>query len=184
VGGKKMNRVTVFLVAALAAAAVVPAEAGLKIYVNLGNGLWADYPDSKITIRPSDVIKIGIIDVDGTGGTGSMALGIAVGAASGSLDISQAVLSQGVSAELTAGGAEQVGMQSPFVSISNITPQGAGGWLIQDTLFHCDGPGDVTIALVDNNGNIIDAQVIHQTPEPATMLLLGLGGLLLRKVRA
>jgi len=179
-----MNKWTVLILAAMAAAACVPAEAGLKIYVNIGNGLWADYPDSKITIHPSDVIQVGIIDTDGTGGTGDLALGIAVGAASGSLDIIQAVLSEGVSAVLTTSGAEQWGMQSPFVSLTNTTPQGAGGWLIQKMLFHCDGPGDVTIALVDNNGNIVDAQVIHQTPEPATLVLLGLGGLVLRKVRA
>ncbi|MBN1787713.1 MAG: PEP-CTERM sorting domain-containing protein [Sedimentisphaerales bacterium] len=57
-------------------------------------------------------------------------------------------------------------------------------------LFHCDGEGDVIISMVDvytmdTGWNQImpdfTGMVIHQIPEPATIALLCLGGLLLRK---
>jgi hypothetical protein len=49
-------------------------------------------------------------------------------------------------------------------------------------LFHCDGPGDVLLQLVDlDTGALYGEMIIHQIPEPATMALLGLGGLFLRR---
>jgi len=46
----------------------------------------------------------------------------------------------------------------------------------------CTGPGDVEIQLWNfNYDEILDTIIIHQVPEPASMLLLGLGGLLLRR---
>ena len=47
--------------------------------------------------------------------------------------------------------------------------------------FHCDGPGDVIITLFDEGFNPVDTVTIIQTPEPATMGLLALGGLFLRR---
>ena len=57
------------------------------------------------------------------------------------------------------------------------------GLLFDGVTLHCsDGEGDCTLYLVEANGaGIFDTQVIHQIPEPASMLLLGLGGLLLRR---
>lgn len=46
---------------------------------------------------------------------------------------------------------------------------------------HCEGEGDVVVALYDSQGAMIDFMTIHQVPEPMTIALLGLGGLLLRR---
>jgi hypothetical protein len=51
-------------------------------------------------------------------------------------------------------------------------------------MFHCAAPGDLTISLYNAGGDYVtpdDRIIVHQIPEPATMLLLGLGGLLLRR---
>ena len=47
--------------------------------------------------------------------------------------------------------------------------------------FHCEAPGDVLITLYDEAFVPVDTLTIHQIPEPATMALLGLGGLFLRR---
>jgi hypothetical protein len=69
-----------------------------------------------------------------------------------------------------------VDSESPFV--------GFGPGLFGEAVFHCDAPGDVTIAIVDYAGEellVRDTLVITQLPEPMTMVLLGLGGLFLRR---
>jgi hypothetical protein len=61
------------------------------------------------------------------------------------------------------------------------------GNILTDLAFTCTGRGDVTLSLVTMNGDgtAVDTTwssvVIHQTPEPFTMGLLGLGGLFLRR---
>jgi hypothetical protein len=47
---------------------------------------------------------------------------------------------------------------------------------------HCEfGPSDDTIILWSQDAEELDRIVIHQIPEPATIALLGLGGLMLRR---
>ena len=49
--------------------------------------------------------------------------------------------------------------------------------------FHCLALGDAVIVVRDGSGNITDSILVHQVPEPMTIALLGLGGLLLRRRR-
>jgi hypothetical protein len=59
-----------------------------------------------------------------------------------------------------------------------LTPNGL---VLDGLVFHCEAVGDVTLSVFDLDGNVLDSQVIHQIPEPITMVLLGLGGLFLRR---
>lgn len=59
-------------------------------------------------------------------------------------------------------------------------PMTTGTWFTAD--FHCDTEGTLVIVLEDaGTGNQLDSIIVHQIPEPMTIALLGLGGLLLRR---
>jgi len=64
---------------------------------------------------------------------------------------------------------------------------GGPGTFVDDILFHCEGVGDVVVSLWTTPDfetyTLKDSIIIHQIPEPATIALLSLGGLLLRKKR-
>jgi hypothetical protein len=59
--------------------------------------------------------------------------------------------------------------------------------LIDGIQFHCEGPGDVHLTLLTTQDYaelvLNDVQLIHQIPEPGTVLLLGLGVMLLKRRR-
>jgi hypothetical protein len=83
-------------------------------------------------------------------------------------------------------GALDVGIAGAVDSFSTNAPF-ADGVYFDEILFHCQGEGDVTVYLYDIGttwdiaDGVIDSVVISQVPEPMTIALLGLGGLLLRR---
>ena len=67
-----------------------------------------------------------------------------------------------------------------FLAAAGLLP---AGMLIDEIAFHCEGPGEVLLTLLNENFELMDTQLIHQIPEPMTMALLGLGGLALIRRR-
>jgi hypothetical protein len=79
--------------------------------------------------------------------------------------------------------ADLLGIKDPiFITFPDVpNPPPPPYIIIDDITFQCTGLGDAIIWLFDGEGNFLDSQTIHQTPEPATLALLGLGALLLRR---
>lgn len=68
------------------------------------------------------------------------------------------------------------------LSVASVDPFGIG--VLADYEFKCVDVGDVVITMyADDLVTPIDSITIHQVPEPMTIALLGLGGLLLRRRR-
>jgi len=178
------------LVVMLMLAMAVVANASMVISVNGVND-----PTDDITINTGQVVTLDIFGADNTvDNLTYYYLGIDAGSAgSGSIDISSAtVLYAGDKAwiEVVDDGdiAGVLNVQNPFVGLMITDPNSnpphpiaPNGKLFDGIKFTCTGAGDVTINLFDGNGGLMDSQVIHQTPEPMTMALLGLGGMYLRR---
>jgi hypothetical protein len=154
-----------------------------------------DPPDSSIEIMESDWVTLDIWG-DGVQPGGMFLLGLAVDAQGpASLDISGAQILYVGNANTDPwifddpDTAAYLGLQNMFVALELVDipapptlPNPLEGTLVDGIRLHCDGPGEVTILLMDGEGTILDTQVIHQiVPEPMTLGLLGLGGLFLRR---
>jgi hypothetical protein len=144
---------------------------------------WASYVDSKLWINPSDELLIGFAD-DTIGVPADVQVGevfyLGISEGPGVLDVSTAAALSGVSVATVndAALAADMGIQDGFLMVS-VVDQTISSMLVHGMLFHCEGPGDVTFYAYDQNFLVVDTQVIHQTPEPATLGLLSLGGMAL-----
>ena len=135
---------------------------------------------TEITIAPSDTILVDVQSTDGL--PDNYWLGITSLGGSGEWLGSNLYAPPAPSTHVVTDGGYgadwfKVAMSSP------VTDSEIGTWF--DAIFHCTGEGDVSIDLYDASGNtVIDTILVHQTPEPMTIALLGLGGLLLRRRKA
>jgi hypothetical protein len=84
--------------------------------------------------------------------------------------------------------AQELGFNNIFayflLADTHSPPPPLQGTLVDQILFHCEGfwPPDATIMLLSEELSLMDTQVIH-VPEPMTVVLLGLGGLMMRRRR-
>ena len=176
------------LVLILAVASFASAAMNLQISVggNTGTTETTVSPSTNITlgitnlgdyVQPDDFAGFGIIVFSGPG---TISGGVVMAAAPSATMIDSDPCNQ---AEL----ASMFGGPGIYGSIASwTTGTFAGGTYIDQLNFHCDGPSPVLVQLIwmdqnFENYTVVDSLIVHQVPEPATIALLCLGGLLLRK---
>jgi hypothetical protein len=152
--------------------------ANAAIHISLDGNITID----EITIDPSDTITIDVYD-DQAGGYVDWMHYLDIGPIDNSVyTLSNARLGGGAGdyasfVQGTYNGYDDIEITQADTSAPDPDP---GAVFLID--LHCEGSGDVYIYIYDGGDfSVIDSAVIHQTPEPMTIALLGLGGLLLRR---
>jgi len=160
------------------------ASAALQISVN-GD---PEPIDSEITIAPSDFL---VLDIHGTTQAAEtvywmIVVEAAEGTVAGGTPMAgglSSMFAQYMLDNYFLGYAGRPGASAVGGTIADL---GALDGLLVDLIdFHCEGEGDAIVQLYTSadtvSWGVEDQVIIHQIPEPATMALLGIGGLLLRR---
>ena len=189
-------------------ASVASASLSISVHDPTGGGTWdpLNPQDSEITIGISDelILDVHISDPDGIPPFGGYAYALVVNTLDADIgggqvpempdplwDAKLIGPTAGDDTMLPPQGEEGVGGSLFNLGFTAI-PAGTVG--LDGVMFHCRKPeGDAVINLykmssgvpIDPATDLLDSVTIHQTPEPMTMALLGLGGLgLLRRRRS
>jgi hypothetical protein len=154
-----------------------------------------DVPDSEISILPSQFLDLDIWSSGYNSAADAMYCALVVDTKYGTITGGVVLIPpapsfssmQGPSAVADGFPGLLADEDGPYGAIAG-SPAGEvapAGTYIDGFLFHCEAIGDATIRLITTpdfeNWAVADMVTIHQIPEPATMLLLGLGGLFLRR---
>jgi hypothetical protein len=157
----------------------------LSITVCANAAMWiiVDGATDTINLIPSDTAFIGIVG-DGLSPYGTYYLGILEGEP-GSLDDSAMTITDPPGIIPPPWPPEPPPGWGSWIEITFYDPEPPPnmpmGKLVDDIIFLCEGPGDVTLRLMDSDLNQLSTQTVHQIPEPMTIALLGLGALALRR---
>jgi hypothetical protein len=157
-----------------------------------------DPVDTEIWLLPSETLLLNIHSVGGDTGDSFFALVTSgVGVIDGTSgvtyipdapDASMLLGPAGPAMNFIGGLGARDGVAGTVGSFTAVPPY-ADGIYFDLIEFHCLGEGDVLIELIEVDSvnwtvagmPVMDSVVIHQIPEPMTVLLLGLGGLFLRR---
>jgi hypothetical protein len=147
-------------------------------------------PD-EVTIDVNDSLSIGIInDIHAIEGQGTYFLGIASGDFAHYEIISPIFPypfeTQDIWWVNEPDIASGLGIYNPFIGVTAeglppFPPTLQENRIVDGILLNCDWTGDVTLKLYDEAFVLLDTQLVHQVPEPATIMLLGLGALILKR---
>ena len=168
------------------------ASAAMDLQISVDGDL--DPVDSEIWLTPSQEIKLDIWSSGYTGINDAMYWALVVdtsyGTITGGVVMSPPAPSMttldGPSALDVAFPCLEPGEDGPWGGIAGAYGETAGPGIYYDEFWlHCVAEGDAVVRLIGTTDFVscvvLDTVVIHQIPEPASMLLLGLGGLLLRR---